>query len=118
MAGWGAAPADGAADVRDPYGPSDRLRGPGWPGPHTVFIRVNDVHRPQPLDRARLSEHGLTPRQSEVALLLAEGQSNQCIASRLGISLGTVKKHCQQVFCALEVDNRAAAAAALVQMIG
>lgn len=91
---------------------------PGWLGPHTVFIRVDDAHGSQPVDLEFLLEEGLTPRQSEVALLLAEGQSNQYIASRLGISLGTVKKHCQQVFCALEVDNRAAAAAVLVRMIG
>ncbi|MDO5740817.1 MAG: LuxR C-terminal-related transcriptional regulator [Ornithinimicrobium sp.] len=90
----------------------------GWLGPHTVFLRVDDVHGQQPVDRATLVEQGLTPRQSEVALLLAQGQSNQRIASTLDISLGTVKKHCQQVFCALDVDNRAAAAAVLVRMIG
>ncbi len=91
---------------------------PGWPGPHTVFLRAE---RPGSRPRetpALLLEQGLTTRQGDVALLLADGQSNQRIASLLGISIGTVKKHCQQVFVALDVDNRAAAAAALVRLIG
>ncbi len=99
-------------------GPVTAFVVPGWPGPHTVFLRPDDECGPLPADRPLLLEQGLTPRQSEVALLLTDGRSNQQIASQLGISIGTVKKHCQQVFCALEVDNRAAAAAMLVRMIG
>lgn len=99
-------------------GPITAFVVPGWPGPHTVFVRAEHPGTAPPADPGLLLEHGLTPRQSEVALLLADGQSNQRIASRLGISLGTVKKHCQQVFAALDVDNRAAAAATLVRLIG
>ena len=91
---------------------------PGWPGTHTVFLRADGARTEPPGGPALMLAHGLTRRQSEVALFLADGQSNQRIASQLGISLGTVKKHCQQVFSALEVDNRAAAAAVLVRMLG
>ena len=91
---------------------------PGWPGPHTLFLRAEPTREQPATDTARLREQGLTRRQSEVALLLADGQSNQRIATQLGISLGTVKKHCQQVFSTLDVDNRAAAAATLARMVG
>ena len=104
--------------LRTPAGAVTAFVVPGWPGPHTVFLRADEARGPRSGDLGLLREHGLTPRQSEVALLLADGVSNQRIATRLGISLGTVKKHCQQVFGVLEVDNRAAAAAALVRLLG
>jgi DNA-binding CsgD family transcriptional regulator len=56
---------------------------------------------------------GLTPRQTETALLLAAGHSNAKIAAQLGISLFTVQKHVRQVLAKLGVHSRAAAAAAL-----
>ncbi len=99
-------------------GPVSAFVVPGWPGPHTLFVRAEHPGRRLREPPALLLEQGLTTRQGDVALLLADGQSNQRIASLLGISIGTVKKHCQQVFVALEVDNRAAAAAALVRLLG
>ena len=41
---------------------------------------------------------GLSPRELEVLRLLAEGARNQQIATRLGISTGTVKTHINNVF--------------------
>jgi DNA-binding CsgD family transcriptional regulator len=38
-------------------------------------------------------EEALTPRQAEVLALLAEGLSDETIANRLGISLGTLNAH-------------------------
>jgi two-component system, NarL family, nitrate/nitrite response regulator NarL len=35
----------------------------------------------------------LTSRESEILVLLAEGQSNKCAAERLGISVRTVEGH-------------------------
>lgn len=40
---------------------------------------------------------GLSPREREVALLLAKGRCNKDIAHDLGISLGTVKDHVHAV---------------------
>jgi LuxR family maltose regulon positive regulatory protein len=48
----------------------------------------------------------LTPRELEVLRLLADGASNDEIAQRLIISLGTVKKHVANIFGKLAVQSR------------
>jgi DNA-binding NarL/FixJ family response regulator len=48
-----------------------------------------------PLDR-RDTEY-LTPRQRDVALGVAEGLSNEVIAARLGITLGTAANHVEHI---------------------
>jgi DNA-binding CsgD family transcriptional regulator len=53
----------------------------------------------------------LTPRETEVLELLAQGMSNDEIAGRLVLSTGTVKSHVKHVLRKLGVGNRAAAAA-------
>lgn len=52
----------------------------------------------------------LTPRQREVLLLLAQGESNRDIAERLGISEATVRVHVSSVMRVLDVENRTQAA--------
>jgi DNA-binding CsgD family transcriptional regulator len=53
----------------------------------------------------------LTPRQWELMRLLAAGSTNRQIASRLGLSEGTVRTHCENIFQRLRVTNRLAAVA-------
>jgi LuxR family maltose regulon positive regulatory protein len=53
----------------------------------------------------------LTARELEVLGLLAEGASNDEIARRLIVSLGTVKKHISNIFGKLQVESRTQAAA-------
>lgn len=48
----------------------------------------------------------LTRRQADVALLAARGRPNSAIASALGLSENTVKKHLKDIFGELEVSNR------------
>ncbi|MEO7422691.1 MAG: LuxR C-terminal-related transcriptional regulator [Ornithinibacter sp.] len=91
---------------------------PGWRGSHPLFLRADMTEAADRRNASGLEGIGLTPRQTQVALFLADGESNQRIASRLGISLGTVKKHCHLLYDALEVDNRAAAAASIVRLLG
>ena len=79
---------------------------PSPAGPHIVLLRSATQVDPRPL-----SEVGLTPRQIDVAVALANGGTNQQIARRLGVAEGTVKKHLESIFRLLEVDNRASAAA-------
>lgn len=60
---------------------------------------------------------GLTPRQSEVARRLADGQSDAAIAQALGISRRTAEHHAEAVRLSLGVHSRAALAAALQQSV-
>ncbi len=63
---------------------------------------------------ARLSSHfGLTPREQEVAVLLAQGRSNQAIARELRISVHTARHHTQRILSKLEVHSRGEAGAKL-----
>jgi DNA-binding CsgD family transcriptional regulator len=54
---------------------------------------------------------GLTPRESEVAFLLADGCSNSLVAELLGISRHTARHHTQHVLGKLAVRSRGKAAA-------
>jgi DNA-binding NarL/FixJ family response regulator len=57
--------------------------------------------------------NGLTPREMEVLSLIEKGFSNQEIADRLFIEVGTVKNHVHSILEKLEVGNRNDAAAYL-----
>jgi DNA-binding CsgD family transcriptional regulator len=49
---------------------------------------------------------GFTPRQREIALLVAEQLTNEEIGGRLGIAPATVKKHLEHIFAATGVRTR------------
>jgi DNA-binding NarL/FixJ family response regulator len=53
---------------------------------------------------------GLSGRESEVLVLIAEGLPNKLIARRLGISEKTIKTHVTHIFQALGVTDRTQAA--------
>jgi len=58
------------------------------------------------LDENELNKLGLSKREMEVLQLMAEGLSNHEIASRLFVSLNTIKTHSSKVFEKLEVRRR------------
>jgi DNA-binding response OmpR family regulator len=60
---------------------------------------------------------GLTLRQAEVALLIAEGRSNPEIAERLGISRFTARNHTEQILARLKVESRWQVARALCDVV-
>ena len=49
---------------------------------------------------------GITPREADVLALVARGKSNKHIALAFNISEGTVKKHVENMFRRLDVNNR------------
>ncbi|HTI72496.1 MAG TPA: response regulator transcription factor [Candidatus Limnocylindria bacterium] len=60
---------------------------------------------------------GLTPRAAETLLWLAQGKTNPDIASILGITESTVKKHVQEIFEKLGVETRGAATVRALEIL-
>jgi len=56
--------------------------------------------------RSHRRSNGLTPREREVARLVARGLSNKQVARELGLSSGTVKLHLHRTFQKLGVNGR------------
>ncbi|MBX3741284.1 MAG: response regulator transcription factor [Akkermansiaceae bacterium] len=61
---------------------------------------------------------GLTNREAEVLLWVAQGKSNGDVAGILGMSEKTVKQHMGSIFEKLGVENRNAAAMLAVEVLG
>ena len=53
-----------------------------------------------------LASAQLTPREYQVALLVARGLSNKEVARALGLSPGTIKVHVHNLFLKLRATNR------------
>lgn len=62
--------------------------------------------RPDFTNATPLESLGLTPREAEVLLWIAQGKSNSDIATILETSVHTVKKHLQNLFAKLGVESR------------
>jgi len=60
---------------------------------------------------------GLTPRAAETLLWLAQGKTNADIATILGITESTIKKHVQEIFEKLGVETRGAAAVRALEVL-
>lgn len=58
------------------------------------------------LNKEELSRLGLSNREFEVLQLMAQGLSNREIASRLFVSLNTVKTHSSNIFGKMDVKRR------------
>jgi len=60
---------------------------------------------------------GLTPRAAETLLWLAQGKTNSDIATILGITESTVKKHVQEIFEKAGVETRGAATVRALELL-
>ncbi len=78
----------------------------------TAAARAADL-KGRPRSATLQSTYGFTPRELEVAMLLASGRSNVAIAAALRISPHTARHHTQRVLVKLGVHSRAAAGALL-----
>lgn len=76
----------------------------------SYFLKRRSVERPfeatQPDLNAILAPLGVSPRETEIVDLILRGFSNKEVASRLFISVDTVKKHSYNVYKKLGVQNR------------
>jgi DNA-binding CsgD family transcriptional regulator len=87
--------------------------------PHFDQARGN-LERESQLRASRshsLSAHGMTPRETEVALWLAQGKTNPEIASILAAPVRTVEKHVERILKKMGTGNRTAAAVAMAEII-
>jgi len=78
-----------------------------------------DAPDPQPEEDLSVAGPGagpsLTPREIEIARMVAKGYANKSIASILDISTWTVSSHLRRIFSKLGVTSRAAMVARLLQ---
>jgi two-component system nitrate/nitrite response regulator NarL len=79
----------------------------------SVLVRFIQGDTASPQAQWPFSE--LTPRESEILTLIAEGQGNKLIARNLGISYGTVKLHVKAVLRKLDVHSRVEAAVMYIE---
>lgn len=75
-------------------------------------VRCVLVRRPQDPDRADVA---LSPREREIARMVAKGYPNKVIARVLEISSWTVSTHLRRIFAKLGVSSRAAMVAHLLE---
>jgi DNA-binding CsgD family transcriptional regulator len=71
------------------------------------LARIDSLLKAVPSDRS----HGLTPRELQVLRLVAAGETNKAIASKLCLSEKTIDRHVSNIFSKLDVPSRAAATA-------
>jgi DNA-binding NarL/FixJ family response regulator len=86
-----AARAQGAKVTYERLGPADSKKQLHSQRARLLSLAVERGETPTPSDSGSLSV--LTPREREVFQLLALGKANKEVAAMLGLSLGTVKKH-------------------------
>jgi DNA-binding CsgD family transcriptional regulator len=73
----------------------------------TLLVLLGGRRKPGPVDLdAFCHDHGLSVREREVLVLLAEGLRYKQIADRLGISPDTVKSHASRIYRKSEASGR------------
>jgi DNA-binding NarL/FixJ family response regulator len=67
---------------------------------------------------APLEQLGLSPREAEILLWVAQGKSNFEVGTILQISAGTVKKHLEHIYEKLRVEGRNPATLRALETLG
>jgi two-component system response regulator NreC len=81
-------------------------RGEVYLYPSMAKLLVKDYLGQQDENSNEMPENGLTPRESEVLTLLAEGLTNAEIAAELNISPKTVARHRENIMSKLSLHSR------------
>lgn len=85
---------------------------------HEYLLRLNTVQQDKHATDALRRRFGLTVREADVLLWIANGKTNREIGQILEMSPRTVNKHLEQVFRKQGVENRTSAAAAAIKCLG
>src|SRR5680860_1363256 len=91
--------ADAGFEVVDAVGDAEaflRSVAEHAPDPEVVWQLLSRARRHDPLER-------LTPRESEVLGLMAEGRTNTAIAAAMVVTEGAVEKHVSSIFAKLDL---------------
>jgi DNA-binding NarL/FixJ family response regulator len=84
---------------------------------HRSEQQANREFKPDFSSAKPLIALGLTRRAAEALLWLAQGKTNSDIATILGITESTVKKHVQEIFEKLGVETRGAATVRALEVL-
>jgi DNA-binding NarL/FixJ family response regulator len=79
--------------------------------------QANREFKPDFSSAKPLLKLGLTPRAAETLLWVAQGKTNSDIATILGITESTIKKHVQEIFEKLGVETRGAATVTALEVL-
>jgi DNA-binding NarL/FixJ family response regulator len=82
--------------------------------PSCAFQRRTGTAREHDAVGRETTKDGLTPRQREIATLIADGRSNAEIAARLALSPGTIANYIEDIFMRLGFRRRSQIAAWVV----
>jgi DNA-binding CsgD family transcriptional regulator len=111
--GAGAAPPVPSSDVasaRARYRVSGvLLKTPAFAGDPLAAVSVVPLQPRALTDDELARRYALTPRECEVARLLADGASTQVISDVLGIAIATARRHTERVMGKLRIHSRAEA---------
>jgi len=83
---------------------------------HAALIHLRGYCVRMPSPKRLCTRLGLTEREAEVALLVAEGLTSKEIAARLALSSHTVRRHSERVLEKLGLHTRAGVALALIRL--
>ncbi len=84
------------------------MEGNVWLSPEYITLLIRGLPS-MPKKETNPLNH-LTHRESEVAILLAQGDSHKEIAEKLDITVRTVKAHATAIYCRLNIKDRLALA--------
>jgi len=81
---------------------------------HAVLVTIRRAGGQLPSRASLTGRFGMTSREADVALLLAQGRRNTAIAEQLGISTHTARHHTENVLLKLNVHARSQVSRAIV----
>lgn len=94
--------------VLDTFGPSEDAPAlPAAAGPEPIDASAaTESFSPGAAAARSAARHGLTPREHEIVVLLAQRLRNKEIAARLSIAVRTVENHVARILDKLDLDSR------------